>query len=133
MKIGTLLLTLVIAATGAQQSSNRVNAASLNNNLTTGGGIRDVSDQVQNFIHVDGSDLKNKMDTAVQRGRSDAGHTRFWVAYSFDVRSGIAVDANYRSFDGTINNISDTSVMIGTNGGVRVETPNLGVFLLHDR
>ncbi len=36
------------------------------------------------FIPVDGADLKSRMDAAIKLGR--ATQSRFWTAYTFDVR-----------------------------------------------
>ena len=74
------------------------------------------------FITVEGANLNAKLEAARKQGQARA--TRFWTAYSFDVRSGIAMDAD------VYNNGSTTwvnGVMIGSN----YETRNLAVFLLH--
>ncbi|HZS48562.1 MAG TPA: HEAT repeat domain-containing protein [Blastocatellia bacterium] len=132
MKLGVLALTAAIAAGGAQVSSNRVKAYSLNVKLDKPVSV-EVADQTQNFIRVEGSDLKNKMDAAIRRGRSESTQGKFWVAYSFDVRPGVAIDANFRDFDGNMNSVSGINVMTRSTHGVRAETPNLGIFLLHDK
>lgn len=75
------------------------------------------------FITIEGANLNAKLDAAVKQGQTRA--TRFWTAFSFDVRSGIALDAE------VYNNTSTTwvnGVMIGSN----YETRNLAVFLLHE-
>jgi len=81
--------------------------------------------QRQGFIPVDGTDLRSRLDLAIRQGR--AKQTRFWTAYSFDVRPGVAVDVEFHS-DGNTTVINDTSVSIGS----KMETRNLGVFVLHE-
>ena len=44
------------------------------------------------FITVEGATLRARYEAAVKAGRSAAPQTRFWTAYSFDVRPGVAVD-----------------------------------------
>jgi HEAT repeat protein len=81
--------------------------------------------QRQGFIPVDGTDLRSRLDLAIRQGR--AKQTRFWTAYSFDVRPGVAVDVEFHS-DGNTTVINDTSVSIGS----KMETRNLGIFVLHE-
>ncbi|HUQ31024.1 MAG TPA: HEAT repeat domain-containing protein [Pyrinomonadaceae bacterium] len=88
--------------------------------------------QRERFITVEGADLRSKLETAVKMGRSASPQTRFWTAYSFDVRSGVAVDPEGGEFRGNMTTTGDTTVFFGKSNGVGVETPNLGVFLLHE-
>jgi HEAT repeat protein len=81
--------------------------------------------QRQGFIPVDGTDLRSRLDLAIRQGR--AKQMRFWTAYSFDVRPGVAVDVEFHS-NGNTTVINDTSVSIGS----KMETRNLGVFVLHE-
>ncbi|MBA3439704.1 MAG: HEAT repeat domain-containing protein [Pyrinomonadaceae bacterium] len=93
----------------------------------------EVSVQGQGFITVDGPDLKSKIDAAIKQGRARSPQTPFWTAYSFDVRPGVAVDAEWRNFKGSTTSYSEgTNISIGTSGGVTVETRNLGIFMLHE-
>ena len=86
---------------------------------------------VQSFTPVEGADLMSKLNAAHARGRT--GQTPYWSAYTFDVRPGVAVDAEVREFHGSIHTIGDSSVLIGTTAsGMTVETRNLGIFLLRD-
>ena len=62
-------------------------------------------------------------------GRADSSASHYWVAYTFDVRPGVAVDLDVRTYDGGVTRIDGASVQ--TNG--KVETKNLGVFLLYER
>jgi HEAT repeat protein len=86
---------------------------------------------IQSFTAVTGADLMTKLEAAQTQARSR--QTPYWSAYSFDVRPGVAVDPSVREFRGSINNIGDTSVFVGTTvSGVTVETRNLAIFLLRD-
>jgi HEAT repeats len=75
------------------------------------------------FIPVDGQNLSSRIDAAIKLGRGAS--TRFWTAYSFDVRPGVSIDndwgGRWGSGDGV--NISSDSTR---------ETRNLGVFLLRE-
>ena len=81
--------------------------------------------QREGFIPVEGANLKSKLDLAVKQGRTK--QTRFWTAYSFDVRPGVAVDYEWRS-DGNTTIVSGTSISVDS----KVETRNLGIFVLHE-
>jgi HEAT repeat protein len=85
-----------------------------------------------NFISVEGADLKSKMEAAIKQARSGRSAGRFWTAYSFDVRPGVAVDPGIGQFSGTLETYGGTSIFIGTSNGMTVETRNLGVFLLRE-
>src|ERR1044072_9281354 len=86
----------------------------------------------QDFIPVAGADLTPRPDAAVKRGRAAAKSSPFWAAYTFDVRPGIAIDPDFEQFSGNMNSFGNTTVFQGKVNGVRVETRNLGLFLLHD-
>ncbi len=88
--------------------------------------------QRERFITVEGADLRAKLETAKGMGRKAAPPTRFWTAYSFDVRPGVAVDPEAGEFRGSMNNYGDTTIFIGKSNGVNVETRNLGIFILHE-
>ena len=86
---------------------------------------------VQSFTTVEGADLMTKLEAAQARGR--ARQTPYWTAYTFDVRSGVAIDPAVREFHGNINQIGDTTVFVGTTPeGLPVETRSLAVFLLRE-
>jgi HEAT repeat protein len=87
--------------------------------------------QTARFTPVEGSDLRSRIDAAAKLARARAQSAFYWTAYSFDVRSGIAVDADVTTFRGSIINNGGTSIMIGTSNGMRVETRNLAVFALY--
>src|ERR1700755_2989867 len=76
----------------------------------------------QNFIPVAGADLKSKLDAAVKQGRAASKPSPFWVAYTFDVRPGIAIDPNFDQFNGNMNSFGGTTVFTGKANGVRIET-----------
>ena len=88
--------------------------------------------QTQSFIPVSGADLKSKLSEAVRQGRAGSKSAPFWVAYTFDVRPGIAIDPDIEQFSGSMENFSGTTVFRGKVNGITVETRNLGLFLLHD-
>jgi HEAT repeat protein len=88
--------------------------------------------QRQNFIPVAGADLKSKLDAAAKQGRAAAKPAPFWVAYTFDVRPGIAIDPDIEQFSGSMNDFGGTTVFRGKVDGITIETRNLGLFLLHD-
>ncbi|HVF50233.1 MAG TPA: HEAT repeat domain-containing protein [Pyrinomonadaceae bacterium] len=84
------------------------------------------------FRPVEGADLKAKMEAAVRQGRAGAKGSPFWVAYTFDVRPGIAIDPDVDQFRGNMQSFSGITVFTGKSNGVTVETRNLGLFLLHN-
>jgi HEAT repeat protein len=86
----------------------------------------------RNFIPVAGADLKSKLDAAVRTGRAASKPSPFWVAYTFDVRPGVAIDPEIEQFNGSMNSFGGTTVFQGKVNGVTIETRNLGLFLLHD-
>jgi HEAT repeat protein len=81
--------------------------------------------QREGFISVEGTTLRSKLDLAERQGRGK--QTRFWTAYSFDVRPGVAVDVDWHN-DGNTTIVNGTSISVGS----KVETRNLGVFVLHE-
>lgn len=85
----------------------------------------------ERFRTVEGSSLADKLDAAVRRASSDSPPTPFWTAYTFDVRPGVAVDAELARFNGRAEDFAGTQVFVGTENGAPAETRNLGIFLLH--
>ena len=77
-----------------------------------------------NFINVEGPDLKSRLATAVKRGSAQRG--RFWVAYTFAVKPGLAFDAVYTGHRGSAISINSKTA------NSQIETRNLGLFLLHE-
>ena len=86
------------------------------------------SSQRDRFITVDGSDLKARLDSALKLGRGSSSSSKFWAAYSFDVRPGVAVDAEVIDSNGSRTFIETGNVSVGGPA----ETRNLGVFLLYE-
>ena len=85
--------------------------------------------QTKNFIPVDGANLKTKIDGAIAAGKTNAVNGRFWVAYQFEVRPGVAVDFEIVDSAGGIYISTDgTSMMFDQ----RNETRELGLFLMYD-
>src|SRR5262245_26804536 len=81
--------------------------------------------QKQNFINVEGPDLKSKLASAIKQGSS--GQKRFWAAYTFDVRPGIVFDAVFVGSDGS------RTIINGGKVSSNFEPRNLGIFLLHEK
>src|SRR3954468_17099470 len=91
----------------------------------------------QSFTPVQGSTLQAKFAAAAAQAAS-ARQARFWTAYSFDVRPGVAVDVDFVSDDGhfSIRGNVDSSdsgsfyvsdfAWVGAHPGL--ETRSLGVF-----
>lgn len=85
--------------------------------------------QTKSFIPVDGANLKTKIDGAIAAGKTNAVNGRFWIAYQFEVRPGVAVDFEIVDSAGGIYISSDgTSMMFDQ----RNETRELGLFLMYD-
>jgi HEAT repeat protein len=82
--------------------------------------------QREGFIPIEGASLRSKLDAAASQGR--AKQTKFWVAYSFDVRPGIAIDYEYNDGRGNTTIVNGSSI----STGAKVETRNVGVFLLYE-
>lgn len=84
--------------------------------------------QNRSFTPVEGATLKAKIDSAIVAGRGNAPGGRFWVAYQFETRPGVATDFEVVDGDGGINFSWDTA----TNFDSRYETRELGLFLLYE-
>lgn len=97
--------------------------------------------QEQGFTPVQGATLQAKAEAAAAQA-SASRQTRFWTAYSFDVRPGVAVDVDYVSDDGRFSirgtwDVGDSGTYF-VGDGVSIsnypglETRSLGVFALRD-
>ena len=75
------------------------------------------------FVTIEGANLKAKLDAATRQGQTRG--TRFWVAYSFDVRPSVTTDTDVTSNG---NSFWVNGVSVGGNP----ETRNLAVFTLYD-
>ena len=97
--------------------------------------------QEQGFTPTQGATLQARQESAAAQAAS-ARQTRYWTAYSFDVRPGVAVDVDYVSDDGRFSIRGTWDVGEGgasfVGDGVAVsnypglETRSLGVFALRD-
>jgi hypothetical protein len=96
--------------------------------------------QEQGFTPVQGATLQARAESAAAQAAS-ARQTRYWTAYSFDVRPGVAVDVDYVSDDGRFSIRGTWDVGDGGSyfvDGVSasnypgLETRSLGVFALRD-
>ena len=85
--------------------------------------------QAKTFIPVEGANLKTRIDAAIVAGKANAVNGRFWVAYQFEVRPGVAVDFEIVDGSGDVYiSMDGTSMMMDP----RHETRELGLFLLYD-
>ncbi|MBV9924038.1 MAG: HEAT repeat domain-containing protein [Acidobacteria bacterium] len=97
--------------------------------------------QEQGFTPAQGATLQAKAESANAQATS-ARQARYWTAYAFDVRPGVAVDVDYVSDDGRFSIRGTWDVGDGgryfVGDGVSVsnypglETRSLGVFALRD-
>jgi HEAT repeat protein len=96
--------------------------------------------QEQSFTPVQGATLQAKAESAAAQATA-ARQTRYWTAYSFDVRPGVAVDVDYVSDDGHFSirgtwDVGDSGTyFVGGNSVSNypgLETRSLGVFALRD-
>jgi HEAT repeat protein len=99
--------------------------------------------QGEGFITVEGPSLQARLSRAAQSARERTPGRRFLTVYAFDVRPGVAIDVKSErlpggvggdlesiidSAAGTITFFHGTKVVVGS----KVETRNLGVFILHE-
>ncbi|HEX8290448.1 MAG TPA: HEAT repeat domain-containing protein, partial [Pyrinomonadaceae bacterium] len=97
--------------------------------------------QEQGFTPAQGATLQAKAESAAAQAAA-ARHARYWTAYSFDVRPGVAVDVDYVSDDGRFSirgtwDVGDSGThFVGDGVSVSnypgLETRSLGVFALRD-
>ncbi len=106
-----LLLSLLLAACVSAEAPYPASSESSVQNLS--------------FIKVEGPDLKSRLEAAVRQGGSQK--KRFWAAYTFDVRPGVAFDAVIIGSGGS------RTVINGSSVSSRFETRNVGIFLLHEK
>jgi HEAT repeat protein len=93
------------------------------------------------FTPLQGATLQAKFDAAAAQA-SAAKQARFWTAYSFDVRPGVAVDMDFVSDDGrfrvqgTWDSFESGSYFVSDFASASnypgLETRSLGVFILRD-
>lgn len=88
--------------------------------------------QQEPFRPVEGSSLSERLATAVRQSKADSAGKSFWTAYTFDVRSGFAVDIGLTpAFQGRVEAFGGTEVFFGTLNGTPANTRNLAIFTLH--
>lgn len=124
--IKTLIFVLALFAVnvGAEHSAiNRDINETKDQASSTG-----VSDQTTRFTPVEGADLKSRLAAAIKQARSRSKQTRFWTAYTFDIRPGIGIDV---LIIGSGGSRVDIGGVVRTSDG-QYETRNVGVFLLHE-
>lgn len=93
------------------------------------GSVVGAAAQTKSFIPVEGANLKARIDSAIAAGRANALGGRFWVAYQFEARPGVAVDFEVVDGSGGVYiSMDGTSVSFDT----RYETRELGLFLLFE-
>lgn len=85
--------------------------------------------QTVKFTPVEGASLKAKIDNAIAQGRANAPGGRFWVAYQFEVRPGVAIDFEIVDATGIVS-ISNDGMSIMSDP--RYETRELGVFFFYE-
>jgi hypothetical protein len=79
--------------------------------------------QGEEFITVEGPDLKSRLEAGVRLGRARSQHTNFWIAYSFNVRPGVGIDLHLPGLD-------VQGVITGVDS--EYETRNAGIFMLFE-
>jgi HEAT repeat protein len=122
-----LLLVAIVGVACADRAATATAIAVKDDDLQT----QSATTTVQSFTAVEGADLMARLEAAQTRARTR--QTPYWSAYTFDVRSGVAVDPAIRDFNGSMNSFGDTTVFVGTtSSGMTVETRNLAIFLLRD-
>jgi hypothetical protein len=97
--------------------------------LAGGAALGQAGVQGRNFTPVEGANLKAKIDGAIAAGKASATGGRFWVAYQFEVRPGVALDFEIVDSAGGVYISSDGASMMFDP---RHETRELGLFLLYD-
>jgi len=88
-----------------------------------------ISAQSKSFVPVEGPTLKAKLDAAIATGRTNVPNGRFWVAYQFEARPGVAVDFEIVDGAGGVYISNDDSSIMSDS---RYETRELGLFQLFD-
>lgn len=82
--------------------------------------------QEHSFIQVKGNSFKDRLERATAEARARSNQTRFWTAYTFEVRAGYA----YRAGAHEVNAGGSYSGRVPP--GSAAETTNIGVFTLHE-
>lgn len=122
-----LLISLLAGYPGEMTRSLRADVTSETEDTSTETNVTS-SPQRPGFITVEGPNLKAKLETAIRQGRAASSQAKFWTAYSFDVRPGVAVDYEFQGRMNHVNVIEGATVSFDQH----IETRTLGIFLLHD-
>jgi len=85
--------------------------------------------QTRSFTPVEGANLKARIDNAIAAGRGNAPGGRFWVAYQFETRPGVATDFEVVDDSGGLHISWDSTSMMFDS---RYETRELGLFLMFE-
>jgi hypothetical protein len=85
--------------------------------------------QNRNFTVIEGPTLKARIDNAITAGRSHSPGGRFWVAYQFETRPGVALDYEVVDGNGGVY-MSWDNTSVGFDS--RYETRELGIFFLFE-
>lgn len=89
--------------------------------------------QGQDFITVDGPDLKSRMQSAVERDRSAGRKSPFWTAFTTDLRSGVRVDAGAHDLEVLLDAPSDEEIARPAPAAAApAGAQQLAIFLLHE-
>jgi len=118
----TLLVIFGLAQIAAPAIRNKAKAASTTVNTV------EAAPQQPGFIPVQGASLPAKIETAVKQARARNPQAKFWTAWAFDVRPGVAVDYDWRDKDGRVRSNDGFNVSFDR----KIETANLAIFLLHE-
>lgn len=118
----TLLVVFGLAQIADPAIRHNANAASITVNT------EEATPQQPGFIPVQGANLPAKIEVAVKQARAANAQSKFWTAWAFDVRPGVAVDYEWRSKDGKVRASDGFNMSFDR----KVETRNLGIFLLHE-
>jgi HEAT repeat protein len=121
IKFLTVVFALLVASVGTGHTVS-------NRGSDIEGSKSAISDQTTRFTPVEGADLKSRLDAAIKQARSRSKQSRFWTAYSFDVRPGVGVDILIIGSGGSRIDING----VAHSPSNKYETRNVGVFLLHE-
>src|SRR5262245_50003376 len=79
--------------------------------------------QQEPFRPVQGSSLSDRLANAVKQADIDSPGKSFWTAYSFDIRSGVALGIDPApAFQGKSVRLAGTQVLYGTLDGAPVSS-----------
>lgn len=99
--------------------------------------------QGEGFIKVEGPSLQARLSRAAQSARERTPGRRFLTVYAFDARPGVAIDVKSERLPGGVGGGIESIIDRATGAitffhgtkvvvGSKVETRNLGLFMLHE-